>query len=906
MPKGWLAYEVVQTSAMDCGPASLKSLLEGFGIPVSYDRLREACQTDIDGTSIDTLEEIANQIGLEAEQIMLPSDHVLLYDAHALPAIAVIRLPNGNIHFTVLWRQHGPFAQVMDPAIGRRWIRSETFLKDLYIHTFPVPAADWREWAATPEFIKPLEYRLRKLGITREVQEKLLASASADLGWFRLAALDATIRMVTQLLRSRGLRNGRAAQLLVQELYAHISANPVAASIIPAEYWFVQPAPPDAEGGQQLFLRGALLMRVRGKTTDAASESTSSEPVLSPVLMAALHEPPHKPARELFKLLFINGRASALRAGILAVLAAGAVVLQTLVFWLLINVKARVQIIELPVSTAGLIALALGLTCFGLSLNWLMTNALLTLGQRIEAQLRRLFMYRIPLLGDRYFRSRLRSDMAGRSHLMYQVHYFPETLGRMLFMSCELVFTAIAMLWASPEQVLPILLAAGAALGVPFLTFPLMSEQDMRVRTHLGALSHSYLDAMLGLVPLRAHSAERALRGEHESILRSWRDAFARLLNLKMCLIGIQVLLILTSLAWLIVRMLGGGTATPLVLLLVFWGLHLAFLGREIMQHFQNYVTQRNLTQRLIEPVAAVQAESNQKAKSTRYQDRPSERSKSTPPAAIHMDSVTVHAGGHRILQNISFDIQPGSHVAIIGPSGAGKSSLVGLLLGWHVPADGELCVDGVPLEASALEELRRATVWVDPGVQIWNRSLLENLEYGISGTNGNQEQAYDRAMEQAELLEIIAKLPQGVHTRLGESGGLVSGGEGQRVRLGRGMMNPRARLVILDEPFRGLDRYQRQALISRARSLWRDVTLLCVTHDVQETRRFDRVLIMEHGQILEEGAPEALAANPESCYNGLLNAEEALHRELWGGEFWRSWRMQNGRVESISERQIT
>lgn len=123
MPKGWRAHEVVQTSAMDCGPASLKSLLEGFGISVSHDRLREACQTDLDGTSIDTLEDIANQIGLEAEQVMLPLDHVLLDEAHALPAIAVIRLPDGNIHFTVLRRRHGPFVQVMDPADGfRNWV----------------------------------------------------------------------------------------------------------------------------------------------------------------------------------------------------------------------------------------------------------------------------------------------------------------------------------------------------------------------------------------------------------------------------------------------------------------------------------------------------------------------------------------------------------------------------------------------------------------------------------------------------------------------------------------------------------------------------------------------------------------------------------------------------------------
>src|SRR5271165_4634527 len=87
--------EVVQTSVMDCGPASLKCLAEGFGIPVSYGRLREACQTDVDGTSIDTMEEVAKQLGLEAEQIMVPPDYLLLEETKALPAIAVVELPTG-------------------------------------------------------------------------------------------------------------------------------------------------------------------------------------------------------------------------------------------------------------------------------------------------------------------------------------------------------------------------------------------------------------------------------------------------------------------------------------------------------------------------------------------------------------------------------------------------------------------------------------------------------------------------------------------------------------------------------------------------------------------------------------------------------------------------------------------
>src|SRR6266404_1157075 len=111
-----LIPEVVQTSMMDCGPAALKCLLEGFGVPASYGRLREACQTSVDGTSIDTLESVAQMLGLDAEQIMLPADHVALPGADALPAIVVVRLPTGLTHFVVLWRRHGRWVQVMDPA----------------------------------------------------------------------------------------------------------------------------------------------------------------------------------------------------------------------------------------------------------------------------------------------------------------------------------------------------------------------------------------------------------------------------------------------------------------------------------------------------------------------------------------------------------------------------------------------------------------------------------------------------------------------------------------------------------------------------------------------------------------------------------------------------------------------
>ena len=141
----FFAPEVVQTSAMDCGPAALKSLLEGFGVRVSYGRLREACQTDVDGTSINTLEDIAIQLGLQAEQVMLPADHLALPEAQALPAIVVVQRPSGLTHFLVVWNRVGNLLQVMDPATGRRWLTWKRFQNEIYLHTFPVPTQAWRE-----------------------------------------------------------------------------------------------------------------------------------------------------------------------------------------------------------------------------------------------------------------------------------------------------------------------------------------------------------------------------------------------------------------------------------------------------------------------------------------------------------------------------------------------------------------------------------------------------------------------------------------------------------------------------------------------------------------------------------------------------------------------------------------
>jgi ATP-binding cassette subfamily B protein len=258
------------------------------------------------------------------------------------------------------------------------------------------------------------------------------------------------------------------------------------------------------------------------------------------------------------------------------------------------------------------------------------------------------------------------------------------------------------------------------------------------------------------------------------------------------------------------------------------------------------------------------------------------------------MVNLSIQAGGHTILENINLTIEAGTHIAIVGPSGAGKSSLVGLLLGWHRPAAGELRIDGQPLKRQKLLELRRETAWVDPAVQLWNRSLLNNLTYG---TQSDNVERMTHVIEQAELFEVLEELPHGLQSQLGEGGGLLSGGQGQRVRLARAMYRQGVRLVILDEPFRGLDRSKRRELLARARDYWQEATLIFISHDVGQTENFERVLVIEKGHIVEDDKPKALLAQETSRYRALLEAEKAVRQGMWERKEWRRLWMENGRL---------
>ncbi len=883
-PRRRLAPEVVQTSAMDCGPACLSSLLEGHGIRASYGRLREACQTDLDGTSIDTLEDAAVTLGLDAEQIMLPADHLLLPEAAALPALVVVRQPSGLTHFVIVWRRHGRWLQVMDPATGRRWPAARRFLSELYIHQLPVPAAAWREWAGGEESRAALTARLTRLGLGRRQRAGLIDAADAERGWAALAALDAATRMVQSIVDGGGLTAGRSAGALVASLAERAAAEAKGEPrTVPDTYWSVRPVPTTAEPqtgaaaeDEQLLLRGAVLVRCRGHRAAAAEET------LSPELAAAIHEPPSRPGRALWRLVRSSGTAALAALAGLAGLAAGGVVFEALLFRGFFDVGGELGLTAQRFAGVGVLVAFLAAL---LLLEWPVTRGVLRLGRQLETRLRIAFLTKVPKLGDRYFRSRLTSDLASRCHSVHRLRLLPELgegVGRTVF---ELLLTTAAIVWLDPGSLPLALAAAGVALVLPLLALPWLTERDLREREHAGALSRFYLDALLGLVPLKTHGAQRAVEREHESLLVEWVSAR---LGRERMIVGLDLVLhplLLGLVGWLLVDHLARRDLTSGVLLLVFWSLNLFNLGRlSALLVAHQYPSHRSIALRLLEPLGAPD-EVEEAAAGQPPED--------TGPVSVRLEGVAVRVAGHGILEGIDLELAAGEHLAIVGPSGAGKSSLVGLFLGWYRPASGRLLIDGEPLGPDRLAALRHATAWVDPQVQLWNRSLLDNLLYGGVEAAGQVGQV----VRQAELLELLQELPDGLQTPLGEGGALVSGGEGQRVRLARAMLRRGVRLAILDEPFRGLARDQRRGLLAQARQLWRGATLLAVTHDIEETLYFDRVLVLEDRRLVEDGRPTELAARPDSAYRRLLLAERDVRSTLWADPGWRRLRVEGGRI---------
>ncbi|MEQ1536244.1 MAG: ABC transporter transmembrane domain-containing protein [Burkholderiaceae bacterium] len=232
----------------------------------------------------------------------------------------------------------------------------------------------------------------------------------------------------------------------------------------------------------------------------------------------------------------------------------------------------------------------------------------------------------------------------------------------------------------------------------------------------------------------------------------------------------------------------------------------------------------------------------------------------STAGSAIKFEAIEFNYPSRPLqtaLTKFSLDVKPGETVALVGPSGAGKSTVFQLLLRFYDPKTGSIKLDGVETNTLNLQDLRSRIGIVPQDAVIFSTSALENIRYGKPEATDDEVKAAAKA---AFADEFIAKLPEGYDTFLGERGVRLSGGQRQRIAIARAMLkNPP--LLLLDEATSALDAESERMVQAALESAMKDRTTLVIAHRLATIQQADRIIVLDHGQIAEQGTHAELVA---------------------------------------------
>lgn len=804
------APEILQTSWLDCGPAALTSVLGGFGAAAPYERVRAMCSTGIDGTSIDSIEEVAISAGLDAVQMVVPVEQMLAMPEDYFPSIVAITLPDGFAHFVVAWRAGGRRVALMDPATGRRTESHEKFGRELYTHHLAVSAEMWRDWAASPIFTEGLVRRCRRLGIASAHAKELVAAALADTSPHGLAALDAALRFESaRAPRFRWLRR----RLIRDRLRQHIVTR--GAELPPDAWSCVIPGAPSAD----VTLKGAVLLVARSWSRESADPETraqleSAEPSPLETLRQAVSR-----VRWLPVALVLTGA-----------MVATAQVVQTSLFRSFLgsgNPAVGWLIVVVVCLIGG---------------RFLSAAGALRMGREIDGHVRAAWLAAPPRLPASFIQSRPLSDIVFRAHSTHRLRDFPTHAVQLVTAALIATVASFAIVISAPQTAVAVGLLFVVSVGVPWVFSRKLAQADLRALTLSGCLARPVADALLGSQAIRQKGVQSALLGEHDRLARSWERALRHLALLTGASRAVSGIAAGAGLAWCLSLVHKMGIAPTLLVLVL--GVLIIDTGSVCAQILQTLPRVRSTLLRQSGPLNA-------------YRVAPARVPQlDTSADAFSLHGVTVLAGSVPLVRDITIAVPEKCHVAVVGPSGSGKSTLLSVLLGTVE------VTSGLVQRAPTIESLD--ATWASPTARLWSGTVRANAQFACSRA---------AAPVEVRLAQVGVSDPGRFADRdVGEGGALLSDGEAQRVRLARALGRPDAPLVVLDEAMRGLPRQERASLLADVRGVWAGSTVVCALHEVPDAMTFDLVIVMEHGQVVEYGEPRRLLTLPGSRFQALLD----------------------------------
>nr|WP_186449341.1 lipid A export permease/ATP-binding protein MsbA [Cupriavidus gilardii] len=231
---------------------------------------------------------------------------------------------------------------------------------------------------------------------------------------------------------------------------------------------------------------------------------------------------------------------------------------------------------------------------------------------------------------------------------------------------------------------------------------------------------------------------------------------------------------------------------------------------------------------------------------------------------------------GKPALRDVSLTVKAGEVVALVGPSGSGKTTLVNLVPRFFDPTEGRILLDGQPLDSIALKDLRQQIAFVSQDVVLFNDTVAANVAYGVHSADQIDMARVERALAAAYLTDVVAALPEGLQTNIGDNGMKLSGGQRQRLAIARALYKD-APILILDEATSALDSESERQVQAALETLMVGRTTLVIAHRLSTIENANRIAVLDQGRVAELGThAELIAAN--GLYAGLHRIQFATH----------------------------